>query len=47
MGIFINITKLSGNGIQRLDATCDVVLGDYAKNIDQEKYKLLSNELNK
>ena len=31
MGIFNNITKLRGKSIQRLDATYDVVLGDYAK----------------
>ena len=31
MGIFNNISKLSSKNIQRLDATYDVVLGDYAK----------------
>ena len=34
MGIFNNISKLLGKSIQRLDATYDVVLGDYAKRVN-------------
>ena len=38
MGIFNNITKLSGKSIQRLDATYDVVLGDYVKKNELLNY---------
>ena len=38
MGIFNNITKLPGKSIQRLDATYDVVLGDYAKKSELLNY---------
>ena len=38
MGIFNNITKLSGKSIQRLDATYNVVLGDYAKKSELLNY---------
>ena len=38
MGIFNNIKKLSDKSIQRLDATFDVVLGDYAKKSELLNY---------
>ena len=38
MGIFNNISKLSDKKIQRLDATYDLILGDYAKKSELLNY---------
>ena len=38
MGIFNNISKLTDKKIQRLDATYDLILGDYAKKSELLNY---------